>query len=529
MPRPDLASIDVNYRRIPIMAIGKDVYCDSRLIIDKLEQLYPNSDLTPSSAADVGVRKLLLNWTVDGGIFANCVKLIPPSGALLDKKFLDDRQKLMGGRRMTAEAMAHSRPDGLIHMRQAFDLLETTFLNDGRDWVLGTEGPTTADIDAVWPFEWLVEDPFMGGALPEEFISEKRFPKAFAYVRRFMAEVEKRKAEGPKPSSFNGEKMKEKVTSAQGQPEDTTWISDDPLQLKAGEQVGVYASDYGFTHRDRGELIGLTTEEVVIRNSLGLHLHFPRWNYRVEKVQPKFPPQVAVSKAPTTPAMRLIYHPQSPFSRKVFMVAKELGLAEAINLQKVVVCPVPFPGWSDNNDEVAKYNPMAKIPCLIPEDQPSGLFDSRIICAYLESLCAVSHKKDGQYWQRHTLHACADGMMDAAVLLAYEKRIREPRGLKFDDWVTGQKTKINRALDRLEAAAKENVLKEPPKEGPASAGEVAVAAAVGMMDSMSIEWRSSHENLGKWFSQWEKRESFTTSHPDKEWFAGSQAKDSAKI
>lgn len=77
MPRPDLALLDVGYRKMPLLAIGRDVYCDSRLIISKLEKLYPNSTLAPATLAEAGVRKLFENYTVDGGIFANAVKLMP--------------------------------------------------------------------------------------------------------------------------------------------------------------------------------------------------------------------------------------------------------------------------------------------------------------------------------------------------------------------------------------------------------------------------------------------------------------------
>jgi hypothetical protein len=34
IPRKDLESIGITYRRVPILAIGKDVYCDSKLIFD---------------------------------------------------------------------------------------------------------------------------------------------------------------------------------------------------------------------------------------------------------------------------------------------------------------------------------------------------------------------------------------------------------------------------------------------------------------------------------------------------------------
>ena len=67
--------------------------------------------------------------------------------------------------------------------------------------------------------------------------------------------------------------------------------------------------------------------------------------------------------------MKLIYHPFSPYSRKVYVLALELKIASQITLQKVVVAPVYFPGWSDNNLDVsAAGNPLAKIPVLVVDD-----------------------------------------------------------------------------------------------------------------------------------------------------------------
>lgn len=34
LPRKDLENLGITYRRIPVLAIGKDVYCDSSLIFD---------------------------------------------------------------------------------------------------------------------------------------------------------------------------------------------------------------------------------------------------------------------------------------------------------------------------------------------------------------------------------------------------------------------------------------------------------------------------------------------------------------
>lgn len=66
LPRPDLADrLGVKYRLVPVLAIGRDVYCDSSLIADVLERRFPASEgygtLFPKRAgggkADTGLIK----------------------------------------------------------------------------------------------------------------------------------------------------------------------------------------------------------------------------------------------------------------------------------------------------------------------------------------------------------------------------------------------------------------------------------------------------------------------------------------
>jgi glutathione S-transferase len=77
MPRPDLDALNVSYRRIPVLAVGKDVYCDTRLIIKKLETLFPNGALGATDPEQRTLQKLLERWTGDAGLFTTAVALIP--------------------------------------------------------------------------------------------------------------------------------------------------------------------------------------------------------------------------------------------------------------------------------------------------------------------------------------------------------------------------------------------------------------------------------------------------------------------
>ncbi|KAK2069640.1 hypothetical protein P8C59_004197 [Phyllachora maydis] len=201
LPRPDLARLGIKYRRIPILTIGRDVYLDTRLIIQKLEPIRSasqprlsaassfscSSSSSSSSAAaqeHLALERLLEALVVDGGIFMRAAQLLPLNLPLLrDPKFQADRADFR------ADARRPSRGETLALQAEAANeiaavlaLLETTLLADGRDWILATPAPSLADIEAVWPFHWLVGLP---GALDSQVVSAERLPRVFAWIDRF--------------------------------------------------------------------------------------------------------------------------------------------------------------------------------------------------------------------------------------------------------------------------------------------------------------------------------------------------------
>lgn len=129
------------------MTIGRDVYCDSRLILSKLEKFFPNGALGSSSAEEKAIEKFLEIWAVEAGLFVRASQLIPTSMPLLnDPKFTKDREDF-SGRSWSKEQIAANRPEALAAIRNGFKFLETTLLADGRKWVLKTDKPTLADIE----------------------------------------------------------------------------------------------------------------------------------------------------------------------------------------------------------------------------------------------------------------------------------------------------------------------------------------------------------------------------------------------
>jgi glutathione S-transferase len=149
LPRPDLEALSINYRRIPVLSIGRDVYCDTRLIIRKLEQLFPEGALGATDPDQRALEKLLERWTVDAGIFGRAVALMPTSlPTMNDPKFRKDREgfsRQPGG--WSKEKVERARPEAIIHIRDAFEILETTLLADGRKWIFKTDKPSLGDIE----------------------------------------------------------------------------------------------------------------------------------------------------------------------------------------------------------------------------------------------------------------------------------------------------------------------------------------------------------------------------------------------
>lgn len=135
---------------------------------------------------------------------------------------------------------------------------------------------------AIWVFDWLDG---LKGALPRELISEKQYPRVFAWIKRFNAVLRDAKSRAPKPTSLKGDVAAQRILKAPFRETDLTVDHTDPLGLQPGTQVVVYPTDSGSRHQDQGTLIGLSENEIVLSvESQGqeLHVHYPRTGFRIQ-------------------------------------------------------------------------------------------------------------------------------------------------------------------------------------------------------------------------------------------------------
>lgn len=89
---------------------------------------------------------LLDKFTTDAGVFARAAGILPSNLPVMeDPKFLADRENMFG-RSWQKSDVERGRPEAMVHMRKAFDVLEA-LLADGREWIAATEEVSLADIE----------------------------------------------------------------------------------------------------------------------------------------------------------------------------------------------------------------------------------------------------------------------------------------------------------------------------------------------------------------------------------------------
>jgi len=197
--------------------------------------------------------------------------------------------------------------------------------------------------------------------------------------------------------------------------------------------------------------------------------------------------------------LTLYYSPSSPFVRLTRVAAAELGLT--LTLKEVATTPVA------TDPALIPANPLGKLPALERPDGPT-LFDSRVICRYLDAQGGGRLYPEAGLFEVLTLEALAHGVMDAAVISIYETRFR-PEEAQNADWLAGQWGKVTRGLDVVEAQWMSHL------SGPLSMAQIALACALGYLDFRfgDKDWRPGREALAAWYAEFAARPAMAATAP----------------
>lgn len=261
MPKPDLIPLTGGYRRIPVMQIGADIFCDSQVILAELDRRHPAPRL--AKGADWAVNL----WADRLWFQASVAVIFGEIGDAVPKEFVADREKL-SGRPFDVAAMKAAAPFMRAQWRAYAAWLEDG-LAGGGDFLGGSE-PSLADV-AAWMNVW-----WIGAAAPAQAQA------LLAGLGRTQAWAERLRAVGHgRRSEMKPSEALQAATSAEPA-DDVGCAGDDPSGLLRGDRVVVQADDYG---RDpvEGVLVGLTPDRVTLARECGeldvLHVHFPRAGY----------------------------------------------------------------------------------------------------------------------------------------------------------------------------------------------------------------------------------------------------------
>jgi len=193
--------------------------------------------------------------------------------------------------------------------------------------------------------------------------------------------------------------------------------------------------------------------------------------------------------------MKLLYQTHSPYARKALVFAHEVGLAEQIEVIHHETSPTL------HNEVVFAQNPLGKVPVLLRDSGPA-LFDSDVICAYLDTLHQRRHlvPENGEArWRALTMQAVAQGMAEAGIAVRWET-VRRPEALRYQPLCDGYVEKLTISYDWLE--------REIDAEEALHVGHIAIATTLSWIAFRALPaFREGRSRLTAWFDEFEARES----------------------
>ena len=192
--------------------------------------------------------------------------------------------------------------------------------------------------------------------------------------------------------------------------------------------------------------------------------------------------------------MKLYYSHRSPYVRLVMVAIHWTRLASRIELMNTVVSIYgPLPG-------LMKDNPLTKIPTLVLDDG-SAIYDSRVICEYLDGLhdgprLFPSEGRDRIEALRRL--ALGHGLIDLLLIWLTERN--RPGALQTEEFVAALSQKYRATIRAMnsEVAALRAV--------PFTIGHAAIGTALSYSDFRfpDVDWRSANPDLAKWHSEFVK-------------------------
>ncbi|KAF2728005.1 hypothetical protein EJ04DRAFT_120401 [Polyplosphaeria fusca] len=331
LPRPLLTTtFALPYRKIPILTIAREIYCDTSLIIEALEHFFPASPTGPygtiyppptsSSTTDTlapwiyrGLARGFASFWTDRPLFRATTGLIPAQ--VWETEFGVDRAGLIG-HAIDAEKIGRKRGEMLASLDLHLSLLEPSLAGGEGAWAMPTREPSLADVSLWYQIRWGVDiargrgvyNLTAGGAQEggkgedEEGVgsvfNESRYPGVWRWFHEFEAWIEGLPDRETRGEGTTAAELAEVLNSADGLDEKELLVPaaaephtflDEQRGLVPGALVSVAPDDTGRDFPTVGHLVKIGVEEVVIRPAekgvVQGRIHFPRLGFVVRVVE----------------------------------------------------------------------------------------------------------------------------------------------------------------------------------------------------------------------------------------------------
>ena len=262
LPKPDVVALTGGYRRTPFLQIGADIYCDTALICDVLEQLRPLPSLYPEPGQSLA--RILAQWA-DSTLFWAAVTYNRGASAELPPAVFEDR-KAMG---FDVEWLrpANATQPYKAYLRRLSDLLQE------QPFLLGTK-PCIADFCAYHAL-WLAHV-----RAPAPVDLPLNAPARERWLDRMQAIGHGRVEPFDATQAIATAAMSEPAPVGQNLLPDVALQDEHGIAL--GSRVTIAAESFG-REPTTGELIAATGTHYSLRRADGragtVRVHFPRIGY----------------------------------------------------------------------------------------------------------------------------------------------------------------------------------------------------------------------------------------------------------
>ena len=151
LPKPDLVCLTGGYRRIPVLQVGADLFCDTNLIAVVLDHLQPSPTLYPD--AKRAQTDFWCSWAERVLMWPTARYVTGVNDDKLGSAFHADRAAMRGHPPPSAQAVAAAVPYNREQCRIMLQWLDGV-LADGRAYLLGS-APGLADFGVYQRIWWL--------------------------------------------------------------------------------------------------------------------------------------------------------------------------------------------------------------------------------------------------------------------------------------------------------------------------------------------------------------------------------------